>query len=280
MTLPFPGYQEAKYDRRTFHVPLIISWPDAIIPAKITALTSSQDLAPTISREILGIRNNYDTYSTGMNVRDLDNRPWILSGDSSEIRIIASNQTTAFDKHGTLWAATYLDGLFTYTPSTGFRPFADQDAIGSKNVVCLAYDAGKDLLYAGTYGAGFSILSPSSRKVEQVVSQDLIMWVSALMIDKEGTLWLGTFNGPLCYKHELGKLWSYDVGNVAIQARVYCFCEAENGVVWIGTGEGLTACDRVRGTTRFYGEADGLPNNVVAAIREAADGTLCNAARE
>ena len=64
------------------------------------------------------------------------------------------------------------------------------------------------------------------------------------------------------------------MGNVAIQARVYCFCEAENGVVWIGTGEGLTACDRVRGTTRFYSEADGLPNNVVAAIREAADGTL------
>ena len=179
-----------------------------------------------------------------------------------------------FDKHGTLWAATYLDGLFTYTPATGFRPFADQEAVGSKNVVCLAYDAGKDLLYAGTYGAGFSILSPASRKVEKNVSQDLIMWVSALMIDKEGTVWLGTFNGPLCYNHELGKLWSYDVGNVAIQARVYCFCEAENGVVWIGTGEGLTACDRIRGTTRFYSEADGLPNNVVAAIREAADGTL------
>ena len=29
-----------------------------------------------------------------------------------------------FDKYGTLWAATYLDGLFTYTPATGFRPFA------------------------------------------------------------------------------------------------------------------------------------------------------------
>ncbi len=107
ISLPFPGYQDAKYDRRTFHVPLIISWPDAIIPAKITALTSSQDLAPTISREILGIRNSYDTYSTGMNVRDLDNRPWILSGDSSEIRIIASNQTTAFDKHGN--ASIYSD---------------------------------------------------------------------------------------------------------------------------------------------------------------------------
>ena len=180
----------------------------------------------------------------------------------------------AFDKHGTLWAATYLDGLFTYTPSTGFRPFADQEAIGSRNVVCLAYDDGKDLLYAGTYGAGFAILSPVSRKVEKAISQDLIKWVSALMIDKGGTVWLGTFNGPLCYNYELGRLLSYDVGNVAIQARVYCFCEAQNGVVWIGTGEGLTACDRVRGTTHFYSEADGLPNNVVAAIREASDGTL------
>ena len=179
-----------------------------------------------------------------------------------------------FDKYGTLWAATYLDGLFTYTPATGFRPFADQDAIGSKNVVCLAYDAGKDLMYVGTYGAGLAILSPASRKVERTISQDLIKWVSTLMIDKEGTVWLGTFNGPLCYNHELGKLWNYDAENVALQARVYCFCEAENGVVWIGTGEGLTACDGVRGTTRFYSEADGLPNNVVAAIREAADGTL------
>ena len=180
----------------------------------------------------------------------------------------------AFDAHGTLWAATYLDGLFTYTPSTGFRPFADQESIGSRNVVSLAYDAGKDILYAGTYGAGFAIISPASRKVEQTIVQDLIKWVSALMIDKEGTLWLGTFNGPLCYNHELGKLLSYDVGNEVIQARVYCFCEAENGVVWIGTGEGLAACDRVRGTTRFYTEADGLPNNVIAAIREAGDGTL------
>ena len=180
----------------------------------------------------------------------------------------------AFDKHGTLWAATYLDGLFTYTPSTGFRPFAQQETLGSRNVVCLAYDNDKDLLYAGTYGAGFSIISTASREVVQAIHQDIIKWVSALMIDREGTLWLGTFNGPLCYNHELGKLLSYDVGNVAIQARVYCFCEAENGVVWIGTGEGITACDRVRGTTRFYNEDDGLSNNVVGSILEAGDGTL------
>ena len=180
----------------------------------------------------------------------------------------------AFDRYGTLWVATYLDGLFTYTPSTGFRPFADQEAMGTRNVACLAYDAGRDLLYAGTYGAGLSIISPATRKVKETVAEDVNKWVSALMIDRDGTLWLGTFNGPLCYNYEIGKLLRYNVGDMAIQARVYSFCEAENGLVWIGTGEGLTSCDRVRGTTRFYSEADGLPNNVITAIREAGDGTL------
>ena len=179
-----------------------------------------------------------------------------------------------FDREGTLWVATYLDGLFTYTPSGGFRPFADQDAMGTRNIACLAYDAGRDILYAGTYGAGLSVISPSQRKVQEVVSEDVNKWVSALMVDRDGTLWIGTFNGPLCYNHDVGRLLSYNVGDVAIQARVYGFYEADDGLVWIGTGEGLTACDRVRGTTRFYGEADGLPNNVVTAIREGSDGTL------
>jgi signal transduction histidine kinase/ligand-binding sensor domain-containing protein/AraC-like DNA-binding protein len=180
----------------------------------------------------------------------------------------------AFDRDGTLWAATYLDGLFTYTPSAGFRPFADQDAVGSRNVVCLSYDPVKDRLYAGTYGAGLSIISPKARKVEKNIVQDINKWVSALMTDRRGTLWLGTFNGPLCYDPDTGKLLTYNVGNVAINARVYCFYEAKDGTVWIGTGEGLTACDRDRGTTRFFSKADGLSSNVVSAILEAGDGTL------
>ena len=180
----------------------------------------------------------------------------------------------AFDRDGTLWAATYLDGLFTYTPSAGFRPFADQDAVGSRNMGCLAYDADKNILYAGTYGAGLCIISPSARKVEKTVVQDVNKWVSALMTDRNGNLWLGTFNGPLFYDQENDRLQDYNVGDVAIHARVYNFYEAENGRVWIGTGEGLAACDRARGDTRFYTEADGLPSNVVCAVREGGDGSI------
>lgn len=96
-----PGYvSNSGYNRESNHVPLIVSWPDTVIPAKITALTSSQDIAPTISKEVLGIQNNIDTYSTGANIRDLEDRDWILSGSNDEIHIISLKQTTVFDKHG------------------------------------------------------------------------------------------------------------------------------------------------------------------------------------
>jgi len=180
----------------------------------------------------------------------------------------------AFDGSGRLWVATYLDGLFTYTPSLGFRPFADAAAVESSNVACLAYDPVGDLLYAGTYGAGMSIISVSAEKVVQRVSENINKWVSALYIDRSGIVWLGTYNGPMCYNHTLGRLISYNVGDAAVKARVYCFHEASDGRIWIGTGEGLTACDRTRGTVSYYSESDGLSSNVVDAILEAGDGTL------
>ena len=179
-----------------------------------------------------------------------------------------------FDRHGTLWIATYLDGIFTYTPTRGFRRFADSQAVGSPNMSCLAYDPEGDLLYAGTYGAGMSTISVSREKVVQRISEDINKWVSALYIDRSGIVWMGTYNGPMCYNHSLGKLISYNVGDAAVKARVYCFCEASDGRIWIGTGEGLTACDRNSGKVTVYSESDGLSSNVVDAILESGDGTL------
>ena len=180
----------------------------------------------------------------------------------------------AFDRRGTLWVATYLDGLFTYTPSRGFRRFADADALGTPNLACLAYDAGEDLIYVGTYGAGMSVISALQGKVTQRVVEDINKWVSALYIDRGGVIWLGTFNGPMCFNPALGRLIAYNEGDVAVKARVYCIHEASDGRIWIGTGEGLNAIDRTRGTVTVYSEADGLSSDVVEAIREAGDGTL------
>lgn len=96
-----------RYSRDAHHVPLVISWPDAVIPARISAITSSQDIAPTIAHEILGIQNSEADYSTGANLREIQNRPWLISGNHDELYIIGHNQTTVFDKHE--HAVTYSD---------------------------------------------------------------------------------------------------------------------------------------------------------------------------
>ena len=179
-----------------------------------------------------------------------------------------------FDKHGTLWIGTYLDGLFTYNPYWGFRRFADSEALGTPNISCLAYDPTGDIMYVGTYGAGMSVVSVANEKVLRRISENINRWVSDLYIDRSGTVWLGTFNGPMCYNNTLGQLFFYNVGNVAIKARVYCILEASDGIVWIGTGEGLTACDRRSGSVTEYTEEDGLSSNVIDAIQEAMDGTI------
>ena len=179
-----------------------------------------------------------------------------------------------FDKRGKLWVGTYLDGLFTYTPQTGFRHFRDDEALGSSNVVCLAYDTGSDLMYAGTFGSGMGIISALNEKVERRIVEDINKWVNAIFIDSTGTLWLGTYNGPVCYNPALGRLISYDMGDTAGKARVYCIEEASDGRIWMGTGEGVTVCDRSGLVAAVYSEADGLSDNGVMSIREAADGTV------
>ena len=179
-----------------------------------------------------------------------------------------------FDRSGKLWIATYLGGLFIYTPSRGLRQFAGSKDLGTDNLCCLAYDPLGDLLYVGTYGAGMSIVDATREVVTERVAEDINNWVSALYIDRMGTVWIGTFNGPMFYNHVVGRLYPYDVGDALGKARVYCFFEGSDGVLWIGTGEGLAACDRNGATVQYYTEADGLSSNVISAILEAADGTL------
>ena len=179
----------------------------------------------------------------------------------------------AIDKRGTLWIATYLGGLYTWTERTGFRQFRDQESINTSKTSCLAYSASKDILYAGTHGNGVSIIAPAEEKVLKTLSENACKWTCSLYIDKSGQLWLGTYNGPMSYDRKSGNIIQYDT-DIAMAARTYSFCESVDGRMWIGTGEGLMNFDRQSGTTVTYTEDDGLPSNVIRGILEGNDGNL------
>lgn len=177
------------------------------------------------------------------------------------------------DKRGTLWIATYMGGIFKWEPQTGFRQFKDQAVLNTDKTSCLAYSPEEDILYVGTHGNGMSIVSLPEEKVIRTFAEDENKWVSNLFIDRTGMLWVGTYNGPMCYDHRIQELIRYEV-NESLKIRVISFGETSDGKIWIGTGEGLFSFDRSTKNTVTYTTADGLPSNIINEIRESSDGSL------
>ena len=194
---------------------------------------------------------------------------------SAENSGISNNSimSLALDNRGTLWIATYLGGLYTYTPEKGFRQFKDQKNLGSEKIYCLAYNSMEDKLYAGTHGNGFAKIDPYNEKIEQKWDDDSNKWISYLSIDSSGLVWIGTYNGPKAYDSRVNSLTEYELIE-GKSIRVNSIFETKDGNIWIGTGEGLVCMDRTTKEKRIYTEADGLSSNSVSSILEDNSGYL------
>ena len=181
----------------------------------------------------------------------------------------------AVDKRGTLWIATFMDGLITYTDSRGFRRFRDAAKIGTERTYCLNYDEGEDILYVGTHGNGIIVVDPSTETVTGAISEGINHWVNSMTFDSSGTMWIGTFDGHWCYNPESGQLFRADLNETGLMnARTYSIAESNDGTIWMGTGEGLIRLDRDSGEASLLTVDDGLSSNAISGILEGNDGSL------
>ena len=181
----------------------------------------------------------------------------------------------AMDQRGTLWIATYLEGLITYTQRGGFRHFKEADKIGTGKTYCLNYDENNDLMYVGTHGRGVIIVDAATEKVVGSISDELNNWINTLVFDKSGMLWIGTFDGHWCYDPGSGSLSRAGLGDSGIlNARTYAIYESQDGTIWMGTGEGLVRFDRQKGEVKVYTRRDGLSSNIISGILEGDDGSI------
>jgi signal transduction histidine kinase/ligand-binding sensor domain-containing protein/CheY-like chemotaxis protein len=97
--------------------------------------------------------------------------------------------------------------------------------------------------------------------------------VTSLYLDREGVLWIGTFNGGLNrLDRAAGRFLRYendpaDANSLSINTVLTIFQDAA-GVLWIGTPAGLNRFEPASGTFRVYTEKDGLPNDVIYSVRQ------------
>lgn len=185
-----------------------------------------------------------------------------------------SIMSLAIDRNNVLWVATYLNGLTTYTPSRGFRPFSENNKLGTSKVFCLSYDRERDILYAGTHGNGLSVIQASTGKVLRTISEDLNKWINTLFVDKGGMLWIGTNNGPVCYNPEEEKMYAFDFSDEIKLSRVSAISQSGDGAMWIGTDRGLVSVTSTGEMISILTEKDGLSDDNIHGIIEDGLGNL------
>ncbi|MCR5350984.1 MAG: response regulator [Bacteroidales bacterium] len=170
------------------------------------------------------------------------------------------------DKHGRIWVGTYLGGLFSVESDGSVRAFPNAAGIGTERIRSLAYDAKRDRLYVGSYGAGLIIVDPVTDKITGKVVNEDNLWVSALHVDAAGALWVGTYNGPKRYDPDSGALSEFRILPDGDPLRIYAIDSEADGTMWFGTGDGLFQTDSTGEKVKQYTEKDGLASNVVRSI--------------
>jgi signal transduction histidine kinase/ligand-binding sensor domain-containing protein/DNA-binding response OmpR family regulator len=196
----------------------------------------------------------------------------------------------AQDGQGTLWVATFSQGLFRL--STDGQLLAHYDAphagLPTSRFTYLLYDARRDVLWASTRDAGLLKLRPTADSLrllrqfaydvrKNAVNGLRVNYVWPLLLAKNGDLWLGTIGGGL---HQLSTdALGHDVvrpySRYLPESDVEGLLADEAGNIWVG-GTGLYRfTPRTRRYLR-YDVADGLQSNAfkIGAAARGADGTL------
>ncbi len=176
---------------------------------------------------------------------------------------------------GTLWMATYGEGLYRYDGHHIYNINLD-DGLPSNDVYCIARDAG-GRIWAGT-DAGIAVCSfvKNQKKIEVLSTEQGLPdpIVTALLSDERGQIWAGMHDGGVAMYHPAA-------------AQFFCMeMPWSNGVIsalamlpgrelWIGTeGEGLFRYELNGGRlSRINGDA-GLPRSKITALHFGSEGHL------
>lgn len=188
------------------------------------------------------------------------------------------------DSNQELWLGSYFDGLARMNKQTGTCQDATSLLLGNLNagkpkVSCIIEDKNKNL-WVGTYGSGLYKINLPTQHVTYYEStrnenDDWSInrlpndWISYLLEDKEGMIWIGTYKGLAVLNPQTDNFINYKKQNNLLPGYVvYSLLESSNGEIWAGTSEGLVCLNKDRLTPVLFTTADGLPSDIICGLAE------------
>ena len=205
---------------------------------------------------------------------------------------LIGNTVTSFaeDKQGNIWIGTHT-GLSKFDGKT-FINFNDENGLVNNTVSELLIDK-KGILWVGTWegvsqfnGTTFSTFTLPNPEVELPPYQSTMHWVSEIIEDKHGNIWISRDGYGVC-KYNGQSFTLYTKKDGLVSNNIQEILEDRNGNIWFGsrmverdnpdstrnTGEsGLSKFDGK--TFTHFPAIKGLSKNEVYAIYEDRKGTI------
>jgi len=208
---------------------------------------------------------------------DRDGRLWVGTRDGLQrreasgrfVRIasgpgepLAGQQITRLmqDSRGRIWIGTFKQGAAVYDPASGELHTFSPQGQGAKRlshywVFALAEGPGGEI-WIGTFGAGVDIVDPDTLQVIDRLRHDSADnstiggdRIGALLRDRSGLMWVGTWGGGLAHHDASTRAWrklrhrADDPASIS-HGSVVRALESVDGRLWLGTnGRGLDVLD-------------------------------------
>jgi signal transduction histidine kinase/ligand-binding sensor domain-containing protein/CheY-like chemotaxis protein/methylphosphotriester-DNA--protein-cysteine methyltransferase len=201
--------------------------------------------------------------------------------NASNINSLCNNVVVCLylDHDQKLWIGTYFGGLDCFDGET-FKHYKHNDALPgsiSDDRICAITEDMEHHLFVGTLSGGFNVLDTKTQIFSHYINtlqENAIHsnYVSKLLIDKIGNLWVVTSYGVDVLVKKTQRFIHYvhddKNPNSLINNNTNNIMQDSEGLIWIGTREGLSIFNYKTGKFFNITKEDGLPDNAVIDIQE------------
>lgn len=180
------------------------------------------------------------------------------------------------DSESNLWFGSYSNGMGRLDRRTGRCTYLNQliSEYGNngKRVYGFAEDRNKRLWIA-TMGAGLFYYDLKSNKLvlDKVANRQVNKWICCLYYSRDNKVYCGTYDGMTCIDLSKPGYPSYKLMSRHIILSLY---EDKQGLIWIGTSEGLLKWNTRTKKLSGYTTNNGLPSDAIYAIQGDEHNTL------
>ena len=162
-----------------------------------------------------------------------------------------------YDEDGNLWVGT-RNGLSLYDPKSDAFIRVDVGGLLQGDAVNVIVRH-EDHLYLGTTSEGVVVYNVHTQQHQEYSHHPEIPgsiphnYIRALLIDRHGTLWVGTRHDGVCYKKKgEDRFQVFDASNGLTSNYIRCVEESPDGKIIVGTFNGISVIDPVSGNIERY----------------------------